>query len=76
MCKRCDDKAAQDQDISVMSWADIHKMIHGRALSIRAELAKVEICNLVRQTDNRLTDGDIGVLLIVIGESMLDGVEA
>ena len=60
----------------IMTWQEIGDTICGHALSPKAELVKIELCNLMRKTDSRLQDGDIAVLLLVIGESMLRDLEA
>jgi len=61
---------------NIMTWQEIGDTICGHALSPKAELVKIELCNLIRKTDLRLQDGDIAVLLLVIGESMLRDLQA
>ena len=60
----------------IITWQEIGDTICGHALSPKAELVKIELCNLIRKTDLRLQDCDIAVLLLIIGESMLRDLQA
>ena len=60
----------------IMTWQEIGETICGNPLTARAELLKVELCNFMRKGEfSDLQDGDIAILLLVIGESMLPGVD-
>ena len=61
----------------IMTWQEIGETICGNPLTPRAELLKVELCNFIKKSEcSDLQDVDIAILLLVIGESMLSGVDS
>jgi len=56
-----------------MTWQEIGETIIGNPLTPKAELLKVELCNFMRKGNySDLADTDIAILLLVIGESLLE----
>jgi hypothetical protein len=68
--------AATSMSKDIMTWQEIGEAICGNPLSAKAEMLKIELCNFIKKGENAdLSDSDIAILLLVIGESMLSGVD-
>ena len=58
----------------IITWEEIGQIIQGHELAPHAQLLKIELANLVRKSESKqMDDSEVGLLLLIIGESMLAG---